>query len=57
MLPPDFYNSVIEEYSKRFTKSEIKDGYKGMDLHTARIAMDVFQIAFEKLENLKNTSG
>ena len=46
----EFCNSVIEEYSKRFSESEIKNGYKGMDIQIARIAMDVFKIAFEKLD-------
>ena len=55
MFSDDFCNSVIQEYSKRLTESQIKDGYKGMDVHTARIAMDVFRIAFERLETLKNT--
>ncbi len=54
MLSDDFCNSVVQEYSKRFTESQIKDGYKGMDVHIARIAMDVFRIAFERLETLKN---
>lgn len=47
----EFCNSVIEEYSKRFSEDEIKNGYKGMDIHTARIAMDIFKIAFEKLDS------
>ena len=49
-LSTEFCNSVIEEYSKRFTRDEIEHGYKGMDIHTAKIAMEVFKIAFEKLD-------
>lgn len=48
-LSTEFCNSVIDEYSKQFTEYEIKHGYKGMDIHTAQIAMEVFRIAFEKL--------
>ena len=49
-----FCQEVIEEYSKRFTAEEIERGYKGMDIHSAKIAMDVFRIAFEKLEQEKH---
>ena len=48
-LSSEFCNSVIEEYSKRFTADDIEKGYKGMDIQTAKIAMEVFRIAFEKL--------
>lgn len=50
-ISTEFCNSVIEEYSKRFTDEEIKNGYKGMDIKTAQIAMEVFKIAFEKLDS------
>ena len=49
-ITTEFCNSVIEEYSKRFTEDEIKHGYKGMDVNIAKIAMEVFKIAFEKMD-------
>ena len=55
-LSTEFCNSVVEEYSKRFTKDEIDHGYKGMDIHTAQIAMEIFRIAFEKLSQQDDQS-
>ena len=49
IIDTNFCESVIAEYSRRFTPEEVESGYKGMDIHTARIAMDVFRIALEKL--------
>lgn len=51
----EFCDSVVKEYSKRFTQEEIQNEYKSMDIHIAKIAMDVFRIAIEKM-NHQNTS-
>lgn len=50
----EFCESVIAEYAKRFTDAEIQNGYKGMDVYTARIAMEVFRIALERLSQQEN---
>ena len=55
-LTTEFCNSVIEEYSRRFTKDEIEKGYKGMNIQTAQIAMKVFRIAFKKLSHKESDS-
>ncbi len=54
-IDTQFCNEVIQEYSKRFSKDEIENGFKGMDIHTASIAMEIFKIAFEKLESEKHS--
>ncbi len=50
-LTNEFCESVIAEYSKRFTDAEVKSGYKGMDVHIARIAMEILRITFEHLSS------
>lgn len=50
----EFCESVLSEYSKRFTESDLRHGYKGADIQTARIAMEVFRIALEKLDAQEN---
>lgn len=54
-IDTEFCDSVVEEYSKQFTQEEIQNEYKSMDINIAKIAMDVFRIAIEKM-NHQNTS-
>ena len=49
LINTEFCEEIVSEYSKRFTEAEIRNGYKGMDIHTARIAMEVFRLAFERI--------
>lgn len=51
-----FCEEVLAEYAQRFTEDEIKNGYKGSAINTARIALEVFRLALEKLsrEELPN---
>lgn len=56
IISDEFCNAVIDEYSKRFSEDEIKNGYKGMNIQTARIAMEVFKIAFQKISYEEKTN-
>lgn len=51
-LTTEFCNDVISEYSKRFSPDEIQNGYKGLEIKTAQVVMDIIRICFDKLDDL-----
>jgi len=49
-----FCNKVMEEYKKTLETKNITPGYEDMWIHDAQVALDVFKICFELLQQQQN---
>lgn len=52
LVSDEFCRAVVQEFASRFTEDEIRNGYRGADVRTAQIAMEVFRLALARLEEL-----